>query len=773
MKISLRVVIIGFLFLLLYFGMSYIYLSQSVNTLYKSKYDEIADRMKRELEVLVKEKLEAVLLLDISLAQNQNIKDVLLHKKIGDLNLEEYALLLRENTPLKNIWFQIIDKKGVSLYRSWTQKKGDSLLRVRLDIEKKIKSQKMSSSISTGIFNMTFKSTVPVYQKGEFLGMVETIATFDSIVNKLKKYHFETLVLIDKSYKNQLTDTLKDTFIQDYYVSSFSGSKKLMDAVLHKDISYFLNIENYIIDKKNNQLVCLYKLPDTHGKEMGYFIMSIDLKNIDVASIKESKQRIIFGLGLGFFIITGFLFYLYMVNYKNFIQAQREELKETVEQQTRELRKKSEEMTHLAHHDSLTDLPNRLLFLDRLTQGIKHAKRQKQELGVLFLDLDRFKEVNDTYGHEMGDLLLQLITNRLKLVLREEDTVARLGGDEFTVILQNSSHRSLEVIAEKIIYETQKPIILHGIELFATFSIGISVYPHDGDSAYLLLKYADTAMYRAKEKGKNTYQFYNASMTEMTMSKLTLQNSLRDALKYGEFEPYYQPKMDALTGKVIGLEGLVRWNHPKKGLVPPINFIPFAEEIGLIVEIDTFMLYATLTQMKEWHEEGLETGQISLNISSNQLDNFNSVASFKKAIHTVDFDTKYLELEVTEGQIMKSQSKAIEILNQIKGLGISISMDDFGTGYSSLSYLKNLPVDKLKIDRSFVEGIPHVKDDVAIVKTIISLAKNLGLDLIAEGVETKEQVDFLANNGCSKIQGYYYSKPLCAKECREFLIKNG
>lgn len=773
MKINLKVILVGLIFLLLYFGVSSIYLNQSMDTLYKSKYEEISDRMTRELEVLIKEKLEAVLLLDISLAQNQNIKNVLLNKKPGDLNLEEYALLLRENTPLKNIWFQIIDKHGVSLYRSWTQKRGDSLLSVRLDIAKKIKSQKMSSSISTGIFDMTFKSTVPVYQKGEFLGMVETIATFDSIVRKLKKYNFETLVFIDKSYKNQLTSTLKDTFIQGYYLSSFSGSQKLMDTVLDKGVDYFLGIKNYIIDKENNQLICLYKLPDTHGKEMGYFIMSIDLKNLDVLSIKESKQRIILSLGFGFFIITGFLFYLYIVNYKNFIQAQKEELRKTVEQQTRELREKSEEMTHLAHHDSLTNLPNRLLFLDRLTQALKHAKRENKEVGVLFLDLDRFKEINDTYGHEMGDLLLQLITNRLQLVLREEDTVARLGGDEFTIIVENATHESLEKIAQKIVLETQKPIILDNIELVSTFSIGIGVYPQDGDSAFLLLKVADTAMYRAKENGKNRYQFYNTSMTEMTAARLTLQNSLRDALKHAEFEPYYQPKVDAITGKVVGLEGLVRWNHPEKGLVPPIDFIPFAEEIGFIVEIDKFMMYATLKQMKKWHSEGLHTGQISLNISSNQLDDFNCIASLQKAIEKLKFDTKYLELEVTEGQIMKNQSKAIEILNQIKQLGISISMDDFGTGYSSLAYLKNLPVDKLKIDRSFIEGIPDSRDDVAIVKTIISLAKNLGLDLIAEGVEEKGQVDFLAQNGCTKIQGYYYSKPLSAKECKEFLIKNG
>lgn len=772
MKINFQVGLIGLIFLLSYFGIGYVYLIQSMDSLYKARYDETSNKMTKELELLIKEKLETVLLLDIALSQNQDIKDVLLNKNPGDLDLQKYALLLKENTPLKNIWFQIIDKQGTSIYRSWTPKRGDSLLDVRLDIGNIIKNQKMSSSISTGIFDMTFKSTVPIYQKGEFLGMLETIATFDSIVTKLQSYKFETLVLVDKAYKKQLTDTLDNDFIQDYYVSSFSGSKKLMNSISKKGIEYFLSIDNYVIDKKNSQLISLYKLPDTHGKDMGYFIISIDLKDVDILGIEESKGRIILGLVLGFIIMSGFLLYLYMVNYKNFIQAQREELKKTVEEQTQEIRQKSEEMTHLAHYDSLTDLPNRLLFLDRLTQAIKHAKRKNEAVGVLFLDLDRFKEINDTYGHEIGDSLLQLITHRLKRTVKEYDTVARLGGDEFTIILENATSTTLETLAQKIILETQKPMLVNEIEFFLSFSIGISIYPQDGDSAYLLLKCADTAMYRAKEKGKNTYQFYNTSMTEMTAGRLALQNSLRDALKFGEFEPYYQPKIDARTGKVVGLEGLVRWNHPTKGLVPPFDFIPFAEEIGVIVEIDTFMLYATLEQMKEWHKEGLNTGRLSLNISSKQLENFSCVSSFEEAIEELDFDTNYLELEVTEGQIMKNQKKSIEILKQIKNLGIRISMDDFGTGYSSLSYLKNLPVDRLKIDRSFVIEIPHAKNDVAIVKTIISLAKNLGLDLIAEGVEKKEQVDFLVEHGCPMIQGYYYSKPLCAQDCKEFLIAN-
>jgi len=770
MRVNLRILITGLVFFILYVVSGYVYLANSLERLYNTKYEEVSNRMQRELEVLIKEKLEAVLLLDIALSQSQDIRELLLSKNSEDLKLDKYAQLLRENTPLKNIWFHVVDNEGVSLYRSWTKERNDSLVGIRFDIDAMLKNPHMMSSVSTGKFDMTFKSMVPVYEEDSFIGIVETIARFDSIVIKLKNYKFETLVLVDKKYKEQLTHTLGDHFLEGYYVTSFSGSEKLMNLVTQKGVEYFTTLKEYLVDKENKQLLSLYKLPDRNGDDMGYFLMAIDLKNIDTQSIEDSEKRIIFGLTLGFFIITGFLSYLYMVNYKNFIQRQRKKLEETVAQKIQELRQQSEEMQHLAHHDSLTNLPNRLLFLQKLQEAIEEGKAKEQEVGVLFLDLDSFKEINDTYGHKMGDSLLQKITQRLKGCVRDTDTVARLGGDEFTIIVHNPSQDSLKVVAEKIINEIQKPFKLDGVEFFVTFSIGLSLYPHDGESPELLLKYADTAMYRAKDEGKNRYQLYNASMTEMAVSKINLQNALREAIALEQFEPYYQPKIDAKSGKVIGLEALVRWNHPQRGLVTPFDFIPFAEEIGIITEIDALVLHAALRQMKLWQAEGLETGRLSLNISSRQLDNVECVDTFRDALKRMNFKSEFLELEVTESQIMRSQTRSIQILNALKALGITISMDDFGTGYSSLSYLKNLPVDILKIDRSFIEDTPDNKDDVAIVKTIISLAKNLEIDIIAEGVERKEQVDFLLGEGCSKIQGYYYSKPLNEKECRAFLI---
>jgi|GEM_PF-1055658 len=772
MRIDLKVIVFGLIFFLLYLGMSYVYLSNSLTTLYNTKYEEVSNRMKRELEVLIKEKHEAILILDILLAQNEDVKDLLLTNNSDNLKFDDYSLSLKENTSLKNIWFNIVDDKGISLYRSWTKKKGDSLLGIRPEIADMIENPQVFTVISTGRFSMTFKSMVPVYNDGKFIGSVETIAGFKSIINKLKKYKFETLILIDNAYKEQLTYSLDNSFIQDYYTAGFSGSDKLMESVLEKGVEHFLDIDTYMIDRKNKQLICLYKLPDINGKDMGYFIMALDLNDINISSIEDSKKRIIIGLVLVFFVITGFLLYLYMVNYKNFLQRQRRELEETVVRKTKELREQSKEMEHLAHHDSLTSLPNRLYFDHKLKVAIRNAKLKSKKVGVLFLDLDRFKEVNDSYGHEKGDLLLRVITQRLQKIVREEDIIARLGGDEFTIIVHNAKQRSLEKIAQKIMSEIKKPIFLDEIELFVTFSIGISIYPQDGESSDLLLKNADTAMYRAKEKGKNGYQFYNLSMTEITMAKLGLQNSLYEAIRLNQFVPYYQPKIDARSGKVVGLEGLVRWIHPQRGVISPFEFIPYAEEIGLIAEIDKIMLRLALRQMKEWHKKDIATGCISLNISSKQLENFICVEDFKKALTEIDLDSKYLELEVTESQIMKNQDVCIEVLNKIKELGISIAMDDFGTGYSSLAYLKNLPVETLKIDRSFIKELPNEEDDIAIIKTIIALANNLQLDLIAEGVETKEQIDFLLKEGCYKIQGYYYSKPLPAKECEAFLIEN-
>ena len=771
MNKNFKVALVAFILSGLYMSLSYIYFKNSSATLYAVKYNEVAERMKRELEVLIKEKREAILILDISLAQNEKIKKYLVNKDTNRLDLKEYSDLLQKNTSLKNVWFHIVDKEGYSRYRSWTDKKGDNVKNVRLEVQRMLENPRLISTISTGIYDMTFKSMFPIYKDDEFIGIAETIARFNSIVQKLKEYSFETIVLIDKSYKKQLTNTLHKNYIQDYYVSSYSGSQKLLELVREKGVDKFLNIDTYMVDKQRGQLVTLYKLPGVDGLNMGYFIISKDLDKIDTNAIEDSKERIMLGLIMGFLIIGGSLSYLYVVNYKNYIQRQQLLLEKNIAEKTQELQEKSEAMTHLAHHDSLTNLPNRLYFQKQLDLAIESASRSAHKVGVLFLDLDSFKEINDTYGHRVGDMLLQKITEKMRRVADEEDVVARIGGDEFTVIANKVTPESLEKIAVNIMNEIQKPIKLDAIELFVTFSIGVSIYPDDGDTPELLLKFADTAMYRAKELGKNGYQFYNESMTEMAVHKVEMQNALREAIKEEQFEPYFQPKIDARTMEVIGVEALVRWNHPQRGLIFPGEFIPFAEESGAILEIDRLVMKKALKEMKLWYIEGLPMGRLSLNISGKQFENSNFIQEIEQTIASLKFDTNYLEFEVTESQILQNQKKAAEILTKFKSLGIKISLDDFGTGYSSLSYLKSLPVDRLKIDRSFIMDIPDDKDDVAIVKTIISLAKNLELDVIAEGVETQEQVDMLLKEGCNFIQGYYFAKPMNAKDTRSFVFK--
>ena len=771
MKINFKIILVGLVPLLLYIYFAYVYIEKNEDIKKNQIYMEEASLIHNKLETLIKEKKEAVLLISTSLSANENIKDILLLKHKNNFNLKEFSLRLRENSSLRNVWFQIISSDGVSLYRSWTNKYGDSIVDARVDVAKIIDLPRIMSSISTGKYDMTFKSMVPIFDNNKFIGVIETIAKFNSISKKMQKIGYNNVILVDKSYKKQLTKAFTQMFVDDYYVANLNADKTIMNLLHKNSVEEYIGINKYKIDEKNNLFLTTYKLADMNGKNMGYFIFSEKLKNIDISDIEKEKQTILFVFILIFLSISGMLYYFYIINYKNFVEIQNKILEDSVEDKTKELKDKSKILKYQAEHDPLTKLPNRLLFLDRLKQAIKHAKRREQKVSVLFLDLDRFKEINDSYGHEAGDKLLKRVTTRLQQSVRDEDTVARLGGDEFTIILQNLEQKDIIKIIDKIMNHMQEAFFINDVELFTTFSIGISNYPDDGETPEILLRNADTAMYKAKDSGKNNYQFYDEEMTKIAFERVQLEQDIRNALANNEFEPYFQPKIDAKNSKIIGVEALIRWIHPEKGIIFPDKFIPFAEEIGLINEIDDYMMLSSMKQVLKWQEEGIECGKLSLNLSVKQLSSKNYVTELKENIYNIGFDTKYLELEITESYIMDDPDRAISILNEIRSLGISISIDDFGTGYSSLSYLKKLPITKLKIDRSFIMDIPKDKDDVAIVKTIISLAENLGLGVIAEGVETKEQVDFLVKEGCKNIQGYYFSKPLSSNDLERFIIQ--
>ena len=430
----------------------------------------------------------------------------------------------------------------------------------------------------------------------------------------------------------------------------------------------------------------------------------------------------------------------------------------------------SETLKHQATHDALTLLPNRFLFSDRLENIIQKAKRNSTEFALLFIDLDQFKQINDSLGHPIGDEILVTIAQRLKKTIREEDTLARLGGDEFTIIIDNfKSISDLSVLAQKIIDCTTKDIEIKEHKLYVTSSIGISLYPRDSENAQNLLKYADAAMYKAKDEGRNNFQFYSDDMTKKAMHRITMQTKLSEAIKNEYFTVHYQPQIDTKTNQVSGLEALVRWQSEDGNLISPSEFIPLAEETGMIIELDRIVMRKALAQLDVWKREKIFDGTLSLNLAMKQLQRDDFVAFLIENLENKSYTAQSIELEVTENGLMIKPDEAIERLNTLKALGVKISIDDFGTGYSSLSYIKKLPVSKIKIDQSFVSDIPHDKEDVSIVKAIIALSNSLELDLVAEGVETKEQNDFMVENGCSIIQGYYYAKPMNSSDTGEFL----
>jgi diguanylate cyclase (GGDEF)-like protein/PAS domain S-box-containing protein len=434
------------------------------------------------------------------------------------------------------------------------------------------------------------------------------------------------------------------------------------------------------------------------------------------------------------------------------------------------LKEQTQLLRYQAHHDMLTNLPNRTLFKERLERSIIESKRHQKNFALFFLDLDQFKKINDSLGHHIGDEVLIEVAKRLQSSLREEDTLSRLGGDEFTVILKDIKNpKNAATVAQKILNNLKEPIKVEQHLLHISASIGIALYPDDATDIDNLIKYADVAMYKAKDEGRNNFQFYSHEMTKEALERVVLENSLRTAIEEKEFHVYYQPQYDARTEKIVGMEALVRWIHPHFGTVSPAEFIPLAEENGLIIDIDRIVMKKAMQQFSQWYKEGLHPGVLALNLSMRQLSDNHFITHLLQTMQETDFDSSWLELEVTEGQMMSNPEHSIKKLKRLSEMGIEIAIDDFGTGYSSLSYLKKLPLNKLKIDQSFVRDIPDDDEDVAITKAIIALGESLNLRLIAEGVETKEQKEFLLQNNCHFIQGYYYSKPIPAKEITELL----
>lgn len=432
------------------------------------------------------------------------------------------------------------------------------------------------------------------------------------------------------------------------------------------------------------------------------------------------------------------------------------------------LKQSQEKLDYLAYHDPLTQLPNRLLFEDRLGQALRHARRHRQQVALLFIDLDRFKNINDSLGHPIGDNLLITVANRLSRLVRQEDTVARVGGDEFVVVIE-SANRSQEVaaLARKLVEAFHRPLVFgeadQPLKLHVTLSIGISVFPTDGEDVPTLVKNADAALYRAKEEGRNGFQFYTAELTATVFERLALETALRVAVKEDRLVLHYQPIVSLTSGEVVGAEALLRWRHPEYGLVEPDKFIALAEDTGLISGIGAWVVQEACRQARQWLDKGYPLHNVAVNVSGLQIQRGHYVDVVTEALEQSGLEGSHLVLEITENVIMQNTDRVIEVLTELKQLGTCIAIDDFGTGYSSLSYLKLLPIDKLKIDQSFVRDITLGRSDRAIVRAVLALANSLRLKVVAEGIESKEQEALLRRLGCDQGQGYRYSRPVTAE----------
>ncbi len=425
----------------------------------------------------------------------------------------------------------------------------------------------------------------------------------------------------------------------------------------------------------------------------------------------------------------------------------------------------------LAYRDTLTNLPNRLLFADRLEHSIDRSARHRESLALLLVDMDDFKLVNDSFGHDAGDKLIKAVGDMLSRSLRRADTVARLGGDEFAVIVEGIDGVDDAIsIADNLSTILEHNVRLDDQETFTGASIGIAIYPEDGDDARTLLKNADTALFRAKEKGRHCFQFYKPEMSVNAMERLELENSMRKALDEDQFIVYYQPTIDIHKNEIVSVEALLRWEHPDKGIIKPIDFVPLAEDCGLIVPIGETLIRSAAKQLKAWRDEGLDEQNVSINIAPRQFRDMDILALFKEVMHENDLQAENFTIEITEGALIENVGEVEAVLNALSGMGMTIALDDFGTGFASLAYLKDFPVDIVKIDRLFIEGIPDNREDTAIVEAIAGLTRGLRLRLLAEGIENERQLKMLKGLGCQLATGYYWSKALPAEQYEQFYL---
>ena len=608
---------------------------------------------------------------------------------------------------------------------SLSEKDSPSIRNMDLKIKKK---QVMRSSANALIHLVNSTAQEAMEQKA----LVQAQSIFETLFEKSP----DGIVLLEKEHFTQCNQKMLDIFAYD--------SEKI-----------FL--------EKNIKDICPILQPNGHKS---FF----QLYRIHAKTLKEGSSQFdfVFQRQNGENFWMDIMLTQMTLNNKTIIYAVCRDISQRKELEL-ELSRQKNILYHQANHDTLTGLPNHHFFMKRLTKDIKTSIKRNSNLFLIFLDLDRFKKINDSLGHDVGDHVIRVVAERLQACLTQKGLVARLGGDEFLVLFSHISEKDFKKELNAILETVKNPIFVEHHRLYTSASIGISRYPldvkHDEENAETnLLKYADAAMYKAKDEGGNNYQFYTREMTDLAYEHVMMEKDLRESMKNGDFEVYYQPQVDIRSAKIIGIEALVRWNHPLVGMLSPNIFMPLTEKTGLIIELDLWVMQQAMHDISAWYAQGLIPGTLALNMSMKQLEYPNLSEIIQENFETYNFNPKWLELEITETEMMKKPDEVISILEDLSALGINIAIDDFGTGYSSLSHLKRLPINKLKIDKSFVSDVPHDEDASIIVETIISLAKSLRLDILAEGVETKAQKDFLISKGCYKVQGYYYSQALTATQ---------
>ena len=489
-------------------------------------------------------------------------------------------------------------------------------------------------------------------------------------------------------------------------------------------------------------------------------------KKLEKSFIEIIKNRTFFAL----IIILGIS--LITVVFSNKLKKVLRRYQKNLIEQHKVTLKQQERLTHNLKHDYLTSLPNRILLTDRLEQGIKHSYRSKKQIAVMFVDIDKFKSINDSLGHNVGDELLKKVAIRLKKSIRDSDTVARFGGDEFVLVIDDVKNiHDITKVIEKIQSSLENKITIAKTNHTITLSIGISVFPNDGKSVKNLLKNADIAMYKAKNEGGNGYRFFTSTMNEEIQHQIELEKALRTAIENKEFVLHYQPIVETKSKRIIGVEALIRWNHPTKGLIYPDEFIGIAEQSSVIIDMGRWIVDEAMRQMSQWKEKGYELKKMSINIAIKQLEDNNFISCMKNELKKTNCKAEWIEIEIIERFAMKDIKKSIEILNEIRKMNIDIAIDDFGTGHSSLAYLKQLPITKLKIDRAFVNNIINSYEDKAIAESILALGSGLHLNILAEGIETQEQKEFFSYGNCQQMQGYLFSKPLCLEKIEKLLQK--